>query len=76
MGTSYRYSTVWSNTNIFYLVLKKHMIWTWHKIYFLGRQSLDSGVRMVCERLAANLSKGIPLTKHDIQQLDSIDDKH
>ena len=47
--------------------------WTWEKIHTLGRQSLDGGVRMVCERLAAKVAKNISLTKQDIQQLDRID---
>ena len=47
--------------------------WTWEKIHLLGRQSLDGGVRMVCERLAAKVAKNISLTEHDIQQLDRLD---
>ena len=47
--------------------------WTWEKIHTLGRQSLDGGVRMMCERLAAKVAKNISLTKQDIQQLDRID---
>ncbi len=46
--------------------------WTWEEIHTLGRQSLDGGVRMVCERLAAKVAKDISLTKQDIQLLDSI----
>ena len=50
--------------------------WTWERVHTLGRQSLDGGVRTFCERLAANISKGIPLTKHNIQQLDRLNDEH
>ena len=49
--------------------------WTCLRIHTLGRQSLDGGVRMVCERLAAKVSKNISLTKQDIQLLDSLNDK-
>ena len=51
----------------------KRKYWNWERVYKLGRQSLDGGVRMVCERLAAKLAKNISLTEHDIQQLDRID---
>ena len=55
-------------------MISKRKDWTWYKIHTLGRQSLDSGVRMVCERLAAKVSKNISLTKQDIQLLDSLND--
>ena len=48
------------------------MKYTFKHIHTLGRQSLDGGVRMVCERLAAKVAKNISLTKQDIQLLDSI----
>ena len=51
----------------------KRKYWNWERVYKLGRQSLDGGVRMVCERLAAKLAKNISLTEHDKQQLDRID---
>ena len=35
--------------------------WTWKEIHTLGRQSLDGGVRMVCERLAGKVAKNIKL---------------
>ena len=54
---------------------KSRDYWTWIKVYTLGRQSTDSGVRMLCERLAANISKGVPLTEYDIQQLDRLKSK-
>ena len=47
--------------------------WTWYKIHTLGRNSLDGGVRMVCERLAGKVAINIKLTKQDIQQLDRIE---
>ena len=46
--------------------------WTWKEIHTLSRQSLDGGVRMVCERLAAKVAKNIPLTELDIQQLNRL----
>jgi hypothetical protein len=54
---------------------KSRDYWTWIKVYTLGRQSTDGGVRMLCERLAANISKGVPLTGYDIQQLDRLKSK-
>ena len=48
--------------------------WTWERVYKMGRQSTDGGVRTFCERLAANISKGIPLTEHNIQQLNRLKD--
>ena len=46
--------------------------WTWKEIHTLGRQSLDGGVRMVCERLAGKVARNIKLTKHDKQQLNRL----
>ena len=46
--------------------------WTWERVHELGRNSSDSGVRMVCERLASNISKGILLTDQEVQQLDRL----
>ena len=54
---------------------KSRDYWTWIKVYTLGRQSTDGGVRMLCERLAANISKGVPLTGYDIEQLDRLKSK-
>ena len=44
--------------------------WTWEKVYQLGRNSSDAGVRMECERLAVKIVKGIPLIENDIRYLD------
>ena len=54
-------------------MISKRKDWTWYKIHTLGRQSLDGGVRMVCERLAGKVAINIKLTKQDIQQLDRIE---
>ena len=48
--------------------------WTWERVYKMGRQSTDGGVRMLCERLAANISKGISLTKQEVQLLNRLKD--
>ena len=52
---------------------KSRDYWNWERVHQLGKASIDGGVRMVCERLAAKVAKNISLTKHDIQQLDRID---
>ena len=50
---------------------------TWERIHKLGRSSYhgfpaDCGVRMLCEKLAVKVTKGIPLIKNDISQLDRL----
>ena len=52
--------------------------WSFERIYKLGRRSYhgfpaDGGVRMQCEKLAAKVSKGIELTKHDIYYLERLE---
>jgi hypothetical protein len=47
--------------------------WIWERIYKLGRNSSDGGVRMMCEKLAAKVSKSIQLTKHDIYYLERLE---
>ena len=54
---------------------KSRDYWTWIKVYTLGRQSTDGGVRMLCERLAGKVARNILLTEHDIEQLDRLNDK-
>ena len=49
--------------------------WIWERIYKLGRNSSDGGVRMMCEKLAAKVSKSIQLTKHDIYYLEQLEEK-
>ena len=44
--------------------------WTWDRIHKLGRNSSDSGVRMMCEKLAVKIVKGVPLIENDIRFLD------
>ena len=44
--------------------------WTWERIHKLGRNSSDGGVRMMCEKLAVKIVKGIPLIENDIRFLD------
>jgi len=46
--------------------------WTWEKIYKMGRQSIDGGVRMECERIAVKVVKKIPLLENDIRYLDRV----
>ena len=57
------------------MIKNKQQHWNWKRIHKLGRASTDGGVRMLCERLAANISKGVPLTEYDIQQLDRLKSK-
>ena len=52
--------------------------WTWERIYKLGRRSYhgfpaDGGGRMECERLAAKVTKGIPLIENDIRCLERLE---
>ena len=47
--------------------------WTWERIHKLGRNSSDGGVRMECERLAAKVTKGIPLIENDIRYLERLE---
>ena len=47
--------------------------WTWERIHKLGRNSSDGGVRMECERLAAKVTKGIPLIENDIRCLERLE---
>jgi hypothetical protein len=49
--------------------------WTWERIHKLGRASMDGGVRMMCEKLAAKVSKGIPLLENDIRCLERLEKK-
>ena len=54
--------------------------WTWEKVHELGRKSIggfpaDGGIRMMCEKLAAKVSKSIQLTKHDIYYLEQLEEK-
>jgi len=49
--------------------------WTWEKVHQLGRKSADGGVRMMCQKLAANISKGIPLIENDISTLNRTENK-
>ena len=52
--------------------------WTFNRIYKLGRRSYhgfpaDGGIRMECERLAAKVTKGIPLIENDIRYLERLE---
>ena len=52
--------------------------WTFERIHKLGRRSYygfpaDSGVRMMCEKLAAKVTKGIPLIENDIRYLEGLE---
>ena len=54
--------------------------WTFERIHKLGRRSYygfpaDGGIRMMCEKLAAKVSKSIQLTKHDIYYLEQLEEK-
>ena len=49
--------------------------WTWERIHKLGRNSSDGGVRMMCEKLAVKIVKGIPLIENDIRFLNRIKEK-
>ena len=54
--------------------------WTFERIYKLGRRSYhgfpaDGGIRMMCEKLAAKVSKDIQLTEHDIYYLEQLEEK-
>jgi len=46
--------------------------WTWERVHTAGRNSSDSGVRMMCEKLAVKIVKGIPLIENDIRFLNRI----
>jgi hypothetical protein len=53
-------------------------IWTFERIYKLGRRSYhgfpaDGGIRMMCEKLAAKVTKGIPLIENDIRYLEGLE---
>ena len=50
--------------------------WTWEKAHQLGRDSSDGGVRMMCEKLAVKIVKGIPLIENDIRFLNRIKEKN
>ena len=56
-------------------IKKSRDYWTWERVHTLGRQSLDGGVRMVCERLAGKVARNIKLTEHDIEQLDRLNER-
>ena len=47
----------------------KKIKWTWEEIHSMGRNSSDGGVRMMCEKLAVKIVKGIPLIENDIRFL-------
>ena len=52
--------------------------WTWERIHKLGRRSYhgfpaDGGIRMQCEKLAAKVSKDIPLTEHNVYYLERLE---
>ena len=54
--------------------------WTFERIHKLGRRSyygfpVDGGIRVICVKLAAKLSKDIQLTKHDIYYLEQLEEK-
>jgi len=54
--------------------------WTFERIHKLGRRSYygfpaDGGIRMMCEKLAAKVSKSIQLTEHDIYYLERLEEK-
>jgi len=46
--------------------------WTWERVHEFGRNSSDSGVRMMCEKLAVKIVKGVPLIENDIRFLNRI----
>jgi hypothetical protein len=50
----------------------KKIKWTWEEIHSMGRNSADAGVRMMCEKLAVKIVKGIPLIENDIRYLNRI----
>ena len=50
----------------------KKIKWTWEEIHSMGRNSSDAGVRMMCEKLAVKIVKGIPLIENDIRYLNRI----
>ena len=56
-----------------YQIMKK-IKWTWEEIHSMGRNSSDGGVRMMCEKLAVKIVKGIPLIENDIRYLNRIND--
>ena len=52
--------------------------WTWERIHKLGRRSYygfpaDGGIRMMCEKLATKVTKGIPLIENDIKYLEGLE---
>ena len=52
--------------------------WAFERIYKLGRRSYhgfpaDGGIRMMCEKLAAKVTKGIPLIENDIRYLEGLE---
>ena len=55
-----------------------HKEWTWIRIHKLGIRSYhgfpaDGGVRQQCNKIAVKVTKGIPLTEHDIYYLEKLD---
>ena len=52
----------------------KKIKWTWEEMHSMGRNSSDAGVRMMCEKLAVKIVKGIPLIENDIRYLNRIND--
>ena len=52
--------------------------WTFERIHKLGRRSYhgfpaDGGIRMMCEKLATKVTKGIPLIENDIRYLEGLE---
>ena len=52
--------------------------WTWERIHKLGRRSYhgfqaDGGIRMMCVKLAAKVTLGIPLIENDIRYLEGLE---